>query len=537
MLPIIIYFENKTGAQSRKYWPCDWRFYDYLQIILFFGFFYVNAMYIYWNIKFSGETTLGYSLVLLVYNLLYIGRITIVAIKWAYLPPQIFPLMRKKQLTQAQFNMIHLLTGWVAVNNKTGLAREIGQSCARLELDISSLKFSFRDEYTQRLKSTNLSLRRRCSTYTTYGNLLIPYVVFCASKHIGAKSKFYIVMSRFASPIICAGPFVARLLTWWNPEEGMVEDDHENGWDWTQTALAIPWNLLAYVTTVNNLSTLILFCSVIALDFQRRYGLVRFSTRLMQPNKDAFRGFVNYDDYKSHLFPKCALDKERKKILDSAIIQTLDLSDAETVYNWSLLRAFFLDFGLRFLRREEAILGFFCLAIFFIIAFYLTMLYSNVLKPTFLEAAFVVLSSVAVLFPAGNALKYATKINQKVQDQKAILADKRLRLENEKSSVDAQMVREQKHVDDMIHRGSEVEVNDDYVSQQIESTVESIGRASCMMETIMNMLEVDRFRIRLLGYPIDTTVTGIIAGIVGTIGFLVTRLLIGDDAEGIPDTR
>ena len=39
--------------------------------------------------------------------------------------------------------MIHLLGGWIGVHS-AGLAREIGQCCARLELDINKLVFKFK---------------------------------------------------------------------------------------------------------------------------------------------------------------------------------------------------------------------------------------------------------------------------------------------------------------------------------------------------------------------------------------------------------
>merc|ERR1712244_193163 len=89
-----------------------------------------------------------------------------------------------------------------------------------------------------------------------------------------------------------------------------------------------------------------------------------------------------------------------RKVLQNAVIQTLDLGDAETMYNWSKLRAFFLDFGLRFLRREEAVLGYFVLSQLILVAFYISMIYLNVIAVHYWEAAFTCFSSLSVLTPA-----------------------------------------------------------------------------------------------------------------------------------------
>eukprot|EP01083_Nonionella_stella_P179938 640244_1 len=499
ILPIIWYMESKSGAQSRMYWPCDWRLYGHFTFLQVLGFFYVNISYFAW---FSHNS--GYPLTVLVYDVLYLLRITVIAIKWGYLPPQIFDMMRKKKLTTEQFKMIHLLTGWVNHKNKTGLAREIGQCCARLELDINELKFAFRDERRQGLRSNTLCLRRRCSTYTTYGNLLIPYIVFCASRHLSKWSAVFGRMCFIISPIISLFPVIARI--------------HEfSSFKQFKAAVMIYgllWYLITFITNTMNLYMLMSFSAVIALDFKRRYQFVRFCTRLIELKKDAFIGM---GDYKQHLFPSCNGTKEGRKMLQSAIIQTLDLSDEETMYNWSKLRAFFLDFGLRFLRREEAILGYFILSMFLVFASYIAVLYLDILEVGYWEMASITLAGCAVLTPAFTALRYATRINQKVTQQRYILADKRLRLEDER-----------------LHRITKDENENQCATSG--TTIESIARASCMLDKIIKMLEVDRFRIRMLGYTVDTTVTGIIAAIIGTVGFMVARLLLGEKAEGIPDT-
>lgn len=530
ILPIILWNEGISGAKSRLYWPCTWGFYGYLSMVQVLGFFYINILYFGFIVEY--EKASRYSLAVFVYNILYLSRIAVVAIKWAYLPPQIFTMMRRKPLTEEQFSMIHLLSGWVNHENKTGLAREIGQCCARLELDINKLKFAFRDERRQKLKSDNLCLRRRCATYVTYGNLLIPYIVFCASKQLYKSNKKLRLFAMVASPFICMCPLAARVVEFDN-----IHDFKEDVSIW-----GMLWFFLCWLNMSQNLMTLIQFCSVIALDFKRRYQFVRFSTRLIELKRDAFAGLMS-KDYKPHLFPNCAKTKQGRKMLESAVIQTLDLSDAETMYNWNLIRTFFLDFGLRFLKREEAVLGYFTLSMLFIIAFYFTIVSTAVLQPNYWDITFIITSSVSVLTPAFGALRFATRINQKVSEQRSILADKRLRLENEKASVDENTVREMNTMRGMMNManmmGSDDEENEDNeqdLTTQIEATAASIGRASLMLEKIIKLLEVDKFTIKLLGYPIDTTVTGIIAAIVGAVGFLVARLVLGDELEGLPDT-
>ena len=220
---------------------------------------------------------------------------------------------------------------------------------------------------------------------------------------------------------------------------------------------------------------------------------------------------------------------EKRRALDDAVIETLDLSDATTMYNWSLLRAFFLDFGLRFLKREEAVLGFFVLSMLIIMGYYCSIVYFD---PDFFDpwdAAFICCSSCAVLYPALSALRMATRINLKMQQQKTILADKRLRLENEKGKVDAEYVRATRER----LRTLSVEESAEQMQRQIERTEEGLKKGSEMLAAIVALLDADKFRIRMLGYEIDTTVTGIIAAVVAAVGYTVARLLLGSKGEGL----
>ena len=100
--------------------------------------------------------------------------------------------------------MISFFGGWISTLN-TSIAREIGQCCARLELDINKLIFKFKHipiEEKSRLSRYQLipvhSLRLGKQTFTTYGNLLIPYIIYtsmCERKNkvlnMRSKSKFY----------------------------------------------------------------------------------------------------------------------------------------------------------------------------------------------------------------------------------------------------------------------------------------------------------------------------------------------------------
>lgn len=220
---------------------------------------------------------------------------------------------------------------------------------------------------------------------------------------------------------------------------------------------------------------------------------------------------------------------ESRKGLDNAVIETLDLSDATTMYNWSLLRAFFLDFGLRFLKREEAVLGFFVLSMLIIMGYYISLVY---LDPEFVDpfdAAFICCSSCAVLYPALSALRWATRINTKMQQQKTILADKRLRLENEKGKVDAEYVRKTRER----LRTLSVEESEEQMQRKIADKEDGLRKGSEMLEAIVALLDADKFRIRLLGYQIDETVTGIIGAVVAAVGYTVARLLLGPKAEGL----
>ena len=317
------------------------------------------------------------------------------------------------------------------------------------------------------------------------------------------------------APVICLFPPIGRAVTFgsWHAFIANV------------TWWGLAWYAVWFFNAFQNLMILMRFSLVVSLDFKRRYSFVRFCTRLIELKKSAFT--ANYPDFKAHLFPRCQGDKEGRRILKDAVLETLDLGDADTMYNWSKLRAFFLDFGLRFLRREEAVLGYFVLSQLVLVAFYVSMIYVGLISVNYWEAAFTVLSSLSVLTPAFSALSYATKINAKAQEQKWILADKRLRLEKERGGVETEAVR-----DRTLSAGDESEA---VLQRRVREAEAALGRASAMLEKIVKMLDVDRFRIRMLGYSIDTTVTGIIAAVIGTVGFLVARLRLGDEGEGLPD--
>ena len=111
---------------------------------------------------------------------------------------------------------------------------------------------------------------------------------------------------------------------------------------------------------------------------------------------------LNIDESKSKEQQKAYVECH-KEALDHAKLETLDLSDATTMYNWSLLRAFFLDFGLRFLKREEAVLGTFLLFMLIIVVVYLSLLYGG-MEVDMYDAVFVICSS----FYLNNSVYYGS---------------------------------------------------------------------------------------------------------------------------------
>lgn len=292
---MVWYFEGKSGVQSRRYYPFEWGFNDWLMLFHVATWWFVNINYVLPWPNVTAKIKFSNSLLVLVFNVLYMARITVVAIKWAYLPESIFPLMRRRPLTPEQYKMIHFLTGWVSHKNQTGLAREIGQSMARLEIDINKMEFKFRDEHHQpnivSKRSTKLSLRR-CETYTTYGNLLVPYLVFCASRFVANRSKWIGKMSLIVSPIIACLPIVARSM-WgfesWNEYISVV------------TVYGPFWYFGIFFNNSLNLAICVMFCSVIELDFKRRYAFTRFCTRLIELKKSAFKGMVQFPSYKQYV--------------------------------------------------------------------------------------------------------------------------------------------------------------------------------------------------------------------------------------------
>jgi len=107
------------------------------------------------------------------------------------------------------------------------------------------------------------------------------------------------------------------------------------------------------------------------------------------------------------------------------------------------------------------------------------------------------LSTFAILIPGFWSLRYAEQINNKLAQQRLILADKRLRLCNQRF----------------------------HLEQEGHPQVRA-GRSILIMEKIIRMLEYEKYRIRVLGYEIDTTVTGIFAAVLGSVGFTAARLLL-----------
>ena len=101
-LPLIWYFEGKSGVQSRQYYPPEWGLNGWLAFFQATTFWFVNFGYAYPWPDASPQIKFSNSLLVLVFNVLYASRITVVAIKWAYLPKSIFPLMRRKPLTAEQ---------------------------------------------------------------------------------------------------------------------------------------------------------------------------------------------------------------------------------------------------------------------------------------------------------------------------------------------------------------------------------------------------------------------------------------------------
>jgi len=492
ILPVIIYYEGISGAKSRLYYGflCPFNYHAFLGLIYSLMFWFINIVY--WMYLDADN----YSLDMIIFNTLHILRISIVSVKWAYLPPKIFDIMRQRPLTVDQFAMIHFLGGWIRCH-PISMAREIGQSCARLELDVYKLKFKFRDQKKDfsTKKKTQLNLYNMCmcpkrSEYITYGNLLIPYMVYTTTKTLESASHYIGKILNILSPVMLILLVAGRT-------KAFIGIDN----DYKMSLIEYIWLISFIFNASQSLKTLALFSIVIALDFRRRYIFTRFCTALIQPTKRLFKNPKDQTSFKAHMFPN--LQENDKNNLKSAILCTLELGDPVSVYNWSLLRSFFLDFGLRFLRREEAALSLFIIAILIIDGFYLSMLWFGIYKSiNWFQLGFILLLTVATMVPTFLSLQYAGEINQKVTEQTAILADKRLKLNYDKN---------------------EYNIN----SLEYKNAEQSV----IIMSNVINKLNSDNFALRLFGWRIDYTVTGIFAAILGSVGFAVGRLALGGEPE------
>ena len=56
----------------------------------------------------NDETAKSYVMLLLIFNVAHVLRITVIAIKWAYLPSTIFEIMRKRRLTDQQVDSLFI---------------------------------------------------------------------------------------------------------------------------------------------------------------------------------------------------------------------------------------------------------------------------------------------------------------------------------------------------------------------------------------------------------------------------------------------
>ncbi|ETO29967.1 hypothetical protein RFI_07149 [Reticulomyxa filosa] len=418
--------------------------------------------------------------------------------------------MRKQVLTKEQFAMIHLLGGWIGVN-PSGLAREIGQSCARLELDINKLQFKFAlaDKFHQRSRSSTICGQRKI--YSTWGNLLIPYIIYTNSISLKKYAKLVVLTSLVGSISVAILPVLKRCL--------VFRDKSYSGFEImflilftmvlfqnAQTLFLLSWkykyiSFFFFFCKYKCLKDFIIkkkrFGNVIALDFRRRYDLVRLTTRLIRPGKDPFNTEYMRDTYRQHLFP--IEYHEQDPALTSSSLHSLEFSCHDTVYNWSLLRSFFLDFGLHFLRREEGDLAVLVLTMAMLYGTYFVLVFSDGIGPRsqVFDGTFVLALGVFLMLPALFSLGYADKVNSKLDEQRYFLAETMLKLKNE-----------------------ELNHKSEYGCSQ-----NSIRRSTILMEKIIDMLNSDKFRIRFLGYNVDTTTTGVIATVIGSVGFGVGRVV------------
>ena len=333
------------------------------------------------------------------------------------------------------------------------------------------------------------------------GNLLIPYIVYVSSCVVKIKTKKLNTLTNIYVPVVIGLSIMSRV-------PAIIRLINEEKMKYNGETFA-EWFFLICFTWIAafSLRSLILFCSVVAADFRRRYYLVRFLTKLLQPGRHAFHKYFRTLEngqliHPPHLFPN---DWEHnRELLESCSLETLDLTDAITVYNWSRLRAFLLDFGLRFLRREEGALSIFTVEMAAICLFYFSMIYFEVIEIDAFETLFVFFAAFGVFAPAFWSLRTAEQINHLLIVQRSILADKRLRIAHEYY-----------HLED-----------DKSISKNMAKKMFEDSRKSAeMMHHIVRLIEFEKFRIRLLGYEIDTTVTGVFAFVLGSVGFACARLM------------
>ena len=451
--------------------------------------------------------------------------------------------------------MIHLLGGWIGIH-AAGIAREIGQCCARLELDINKLSFKFKDDpelhepktkkdskqhsnnsknqYKYKKQNTRSVLEQEeqeepdCSffcgrrdTFITYGNLLIPYIVFLSSHYLKSFTKRFIMFANIYSPLVLMLPSIGAIIRIvGNNSDDNDENDEMTDGDGEDWIIILEWFYFVCVSFVLmiTLSMLILFASVIAFDFRRRYYLIVFLTRLIQPGRYSFEPeyMENVESgrlkHKPHLFPNDWLHNNDS--IKLCKLETLDLTDATTIYNWSRLRAFFLDFGLRFLRREEAILSVCTIEMLVVCIFYFSMIYFDVVPIRIYEVLTVFLSAFGVFVPSFVSLRVAEQINHRLAQQRSILADKRLTLSHEMY-----------HLDDITIDHVTSGKSNKNRKKNAKIMLENSTKASQMMTQVIKLLEFEKFRIRMLGYEINTTVTGVFAFVLGSVGFACARLL------------
>ena len=139
--------------------------------------------------------------------------------------------------------------------------------------------------------------------------------------------------------------------------------------------------------------------------------------------------------------------------------------------------------------------------ILLMLAFYGIMIFFNEINIRIFDAVFFLGVIIFLSVPLFFSLAFADKINEKLIKQRYIMAQTMLQLKHEENHRPA---------------GS-------------KCSPKMINRSVSLMQSILTMMQNDKFQIRLLGYNIDATVTGIIATVIGSAGFAVARLV----ADGV----